>query len=132
MAPTKDELQAENDQLKERIAELEATNGEQADAYAPPAPKQPDFGLSAGEVADLQANGVTTSPFTGKELNALDEDIEPSTPQARRNAEAAQRRARQREAVPAHGAPVAGPPPAEGGPTGSSVTTADTAAATKR
>lgn len=129
MAPTKDELQAENDQLKERIAELEATDGERADAYVPPAPQQPDFGLSAGEVADLQANGVTTSPFTGKQLNALDEGVEPSTPQARRNAERARR---QRESVPAGGAPLAGPPPAEGGPTGSSVTTADAAAATGR
>lgn len=122
--PTKDELQAENDELRERIAEIEATNGEQAGAVVAPKPSRPSFGLSAGEAADLEASGATTSPFTGQPLNAIDEGIEPATPRALRNAEQAKRRT---EALPAVPAPLSGPPPAEGGPTGASVSTGDVA-----
>lgn len=95
--PTKDELEAENARLRERVAELEAA--------APPAagqprrPERPDFGLSAGEADDLRVRGVTVSPFNGEELNALDEGIEPATPEARRNAERAQQRKRDRLAL---------------------------------
>lgn len=88
--PTKDELEAENAELKDRIAALEAAEPaapEPGTANPPREPKQPDFGLSAGEVDDLRNSGVTTSPFTGKVLNALDEGIEPATPEARKNAE---------------------------------------------
>jgi hypothetical protein len=105
--PTKDELEAELAAANERIAELEATNAEQLPA-APRPPAQPDFGLSAGEVSDLENAGVTTSPFTGKQLNALDEGIEPSNPEARRNAERA-RAARLGEKLPDRAAPPAGP-----------------------
>lgn len=122
---TKDELEQENAALRDRVAKLEAAApAERGVANPPRTPQRPDFGLSAGEVADLEANGVTTSPFTGEELNALDEKIEPATPEARRNAERARDRKRQREATPDRPGPVAGPPPAEGGPAGSSVTTA--------
>lgn len=126
MPPTKDELEQENAQLRERVAELEATNGEQLEpgtANPPREPQQPDFGLSAGEVDDLRNAGVTTSPFTGKVLNALDEGIEPATPQARKRAE---RERAERGSRTNRPAPNGGPPPAEGGDVGASVSTADT------
>jgi hypothetical protein len=83
--PTKEELERENAELRDRVAELEA--GRPA---APRRPERPDFGLSAGEADDLKVRGVTTSPFNGEVLNALDEGIEPATPEARRAAEKAQ------------------------------------------
>ena len=93
--PTKDELEQENARLRAELAEL---RDQQPTAAARPRPQQPDFGLSAGEAADLAANGVTVSPFTGQTLNALDhmgqlqqihgDDFE-LTPEARRRAERA-------------------------------------------
>jgi hypothetical protein len=105
---TKDEIQAELDAANARIAELEATNAEQLpDTPRPPA--RPDFGLSAGEVDDLKNAGVTTSPFTGKSLNALDEGIEPANPEARRRAERDRAARKPTEVTPEHGAPIADP-----------------------
>ena len=94
--PTKDELEAQNAELKAKIAELEQVTPatEPGTANPPREPVQPDFGLSAGEVDDLRNAGVTTSPFTGKVLNALDEGIEPATPAARKRAEADRARRR--------------------------------------
>lgn len=81
MAPTKDELQQENDDLKARVAELEA---ERPIGYTAPQPRpeRPDFGLSAGEVDDLKTKGVTVSPFTGELLTATREGITPENPAA--------------------------------------------------
>ena len=94
--PTKDELEKENAELRDRVAELEAAHPA---AGQPRRPERPDFGLSAGEADDLKVRGVTVSPFNGEELNALDEGIEPATPEARRNAEKAQERKRARLAM---------------------------------
>lgn len=98
--PTKDELEQENADLRARVAELEQGAAAPGTMHntEPPRPQRPDY-LSAGEKADLEAAGVTTSPFNGEELNALDEGVEPSTPEARRNAERAQERARKRAAA---------------------------------
>jgi len=76
---TKAELEAENAELRDRVAELEA--GRPA-AGEPRRPQRPDFGLSAGEADDLKVRGVTTSPFNGEVLNAIDEGIEPATKRA--------------------------------------------------
>lgn len=114
--PTKDELEQELDRANARIAELEqgaedAPPGTAANPI-PPEPKRPDFGLSAGELDDLRNAGVTTSPFTGEVLNALDEGVEPANPEARRNAEREQKRRRDEgargEDVHDHPAPAAG------------------------
>ena len=80
MAPTKDELEQENQQLRDRVAELE--QGQAVTANPVPKPVRPDFGLSAGEVDDLQTQGVTVSPFTGELLTATREGIEPLNPAA--------------------------------------------------
>lgn len=106
--PTKEQLEQELAAARERIDELEAERP--ATPAAPPAPRAPvdDEGrriLSAGEMDDLRNAGVTTSPFDGKELNALDEGVEPANPDARRAAAAGQRRARARAAA-APAAPV--------------------------
>lgn len=111
--PTKDELERENAELRERVDELEAAHPG-APAAVPPRPQRPtgEDGkpvLSAGEMDDLRNAGVTTSPFTGEELNALDEGVEPANPEARRAAERAQRRKRDRAATADR---VAGDPPA--------------------
>lgn len=103
--PTKDELEQENADLRARVAELEEQGAAAAAPgtmhnTAPPRPQRPGY-LSAGERADLEAAGVTTSPFDGSELNALDEGVEPGNPEARRNAERAQERARKRTAAAA-------------------------------
>lgn len=82
MAPTKDELERENAELRDRVAELEATGDGRGTA---PKPQRPDYGLSAGEKADLEANGVTISPFTGELLTATNEGVTPQTPQAVKN-----------------------------------------------
>lgn len=82
MAPTKDELERENAQLREKVAELEAAGDGRGTA---PKPERPAYGLSAGEKADLEANGVTISPFTGELLTASREGVKPQTPQAVEN-----------------------------------------------
>jgi hypothetical protein len=94
MAPTKDELEQENAELRERVAELESQTGALGASPAEvdgrggvPDPQRPDFGLSAGEAHDLAAYGVTTSPFTGETLTASREGVEPQTAEARRNDE---------------------------------------------
>lgn len=93
--PTKEELEQENQRLRDRVHELESAAP--ALAGEPPKPQRPDFGLSAGEADDLRVRGVTTSPFNGEELNALDEGIEPATEEAKRNAQKAQDRKRARD-----------------------------------
>ena len=95
--PTKDELERELAAAHDRIAELEAAHSG-APAAVPPRPKRPtgEDGkpiLSAGELDDLRNAGVTTSPFTGEALNAIDEGVEPANPDARRAAERAHRAA---------------------------------------
>lgn len=82
--PTKEELETENAELRARVQELEtAAPAPAAPAGRKPRPEQ----LSAGEVDDLRNAGITVSPFDGRTLNALDEGIEPATPEARANAE---------------------------------------------
>jgi hypothetical protein len=85
MAPTKDELEQENAELRDRVAELEAAQdaGSTATAASRPVPRRPDY-LSAGEAADLAQNGVTVSPFTGETLTASREGIEPLSPEAKK------------------------------------------------
>jgi hypothetical protein len=120
--PTKDELEAENTELRERVAELEeqAAAGAERDVTGTgarrPAPQRPDYGLSEGERQSLLEHGTATSPFTGETLNALDEDVptEGLTPEARRRAERA--RTVVAERVP-NDWPISGAPPAEGGET---------------
>lgn len=88
MAPTKDELEQQNAELRAQLAELEGGPAR------PAAPARPDYGLSEGERQDLEAHGVTTSPFTGEQLNAVDEarvDVRKLTPEARARAERAAR-----------------------------------------
>ena len=83
MAPTKDELEQENAELRDRVAELEQQQGSATTYDAPaPRPQRPDFGLSAGEVDDLQTKGVTVSPFTGELLTATREGVTPLNPAA--------------------------------------------------
>lgn len=80
--PTKDELEAENAQLREELA---AARAGQKGAPRKPARPTDDNGnpvLSAGEHADLEQHGVTISPFTGETLNAYDEGVEPLNPEA--------------------------------------------------
>lgn len=92
MAPTKDELERENAELRaERDGlrqQLEANNltpGVAPVAGQAARPERPAYGLSAGEKADLEANGVTISPFTGELLTASREGVKPQTPQAVEN-----------------------------------------------
>jgi hypothetical protein len=113
--PTKDELEQENATLRERVAELEAGERDVTGTGARrPAPARPEYGLSEGERQGLAESGVVVSPFTGEQLNAIDEDVEPATPEARRRAERARKPV---ESVPDNAWPISGPPPAEGGDT---------------
>jgi hypothetical protein len=107
MAPTKDELEQENEELRARVAELE--DAAPAVAGSRPKPQRPDY-LSAGEAADLAQTGVTISPFNGEEINALDEGVEPASPEAAKRAREAQTRARARAAE--RPSERTGPPPA--------------------
>lgn len=118
--PTKDELEQELAEARERIAELEdqaAAAGDPAGTAGntdSPVPTRPDY-LSAGEKADLEENGVATSPFDGSRLNAITEGVEVKNPTAQRRAE------RDLEQHPVEVAPnewpISGAPPAEGGDT---------------
>jgi len=111
--PTKDELEQENAALRDRVAQLEAEPRDvTGTGTRRPAPQRPEYGLSEGERQDLETSGVTNSPFTGEQLNAHDEGVEPATPEARRRADRAQYPT---ESVPDNAWPLAGPPPAEGG-----------------
>lgn len=111
--PTKDEIEAENAALRARVAELEGerdatgTGVDPARRQRPARPTDPDGNvvLSEGERQALAEHGVTVSPFDGSELNALDEGVEPATPEARRRAEKAHLA---REVAPAD-RPLAGP-----------------------
>jgi hypothetical protein len=121
--PTKEELENENAALREQLAAAEecAAAAEVRDVTGTgsrrPAPQRPDYGLSEGERQSLLESGVATSPFTGEQLNALDEDVptEGLTPEARRRAERA--RTVVAERVPDNAWPISGAPPAEGGDT---------------
>jgi len=114
--PTKDELEHENSELRARVAVLETAAADGRDVTGTggkrPAPQRPEYGLCEGERQELEASGVTTSPFTGEPLNAIDEDVEVINPEARRRAERAHARP---ESVPDNAWPIAGPPPPEGG-----------------
>jgi hypothetical protein len=87
MAETKDEIAAERDSLRDQVAvlqdELEAATAPVVPIVA--RPERPDFGLSAGELSDLEMHGVTVSPFTGETLTATLEGVTPQTPTAIRN-----------------------------------------------
>lgn len=78
---------ATNEELKQRVAELEQENNElldeneqlQADlakalqnqkATAPQVPNEPSFKFSEGERQDLEMTGRSVSPFTGKVTTA--------------------------------------------------------------
>lgn len=102
--PTKDELEQENQQLRDRVHELEGQGNPAPPGTMlntdPPRPQRPGY-LSAGEKDDLVNAGVTTSPFDGSEINALDEGVEPGNPEARAAAERAQERRRKRDAAAA-------------------------------
>jgi len=116
--PTKDELEQQLEQAHERIAELEeqaaATERDATSTGAKrPTPQRPDYGLSEGERQALELEGVTTSPFTGEQLDAHTEGVEPTNPVARRRAERAHL---ETERVPNEW-PVSGAPPAAGGDT---------------
>jgi hypothetical protein len=77
--PTKDELEAENAELR---AQLEALRADVSrETSTPKRPERPEW-LSAGEVDDLTQFGITISPFDGATLNALDYGIEPANPEA--------------------------------------------------
>ncbi len=116
--PTKDELEQENAELREQLAEARAAAAPTTAAAAGPAYPTDDNGnrvLSAGEANDLAQFGVTRSPFDGKTLNALDEDVEPANPEARTRAERDQaERERPSEDTPNEW-PISGAPPAAGG-----------------
>lgn len=121
--PTKDELEQENEELRARVAELEQDQAATAERDLTatgtdrPKPKRPDY-LSEGERQDLEAHGVTNSPFTGEPLDAITEGVEPGNP-------VAVKAAKKRHAERQHGAtesvpnewPISGPPPAAGGDT---------------
>lgn len=86
--PTKDELEAENADLRQQVEDLQSAQTAPAGTAlntAPPVPTRPDFGLSAGEANDLAVNGVATSPFTGETLIASVEGVTPQTPTAKAN-----------------------------------------------
>lgn len=110
--PTKDELERDLAAANERIAELEAAHPG-APAAVAPRPQRPtgEDGrviLSAGELDDLRNAGVTTSPFNGEEINAIDEGVEPANPDARRAAQRAHERAAARAAARADEPAAAG------------------------
>lgn len=83
--PTKDELEAENAELRERIRALEAdVSRETSEPKRPERPEQ----LSAGEADDPRQFGVCISPFDGRTLNVLDfPELEPANDAARKMAE---------------------------------------------
>lgn len=90
--------------LQDRVAELEAENADlraRADGDGRPAvnyrPVRPF--LSEGERQDLELYGVTNSPFTGEQITASGEDVEPRTATARRNDERARAATRDRADV---------------------------------
>jgi hypothetical protein len=56
-------LKAENERLRTELAEAQANA--KALPNTRPTPTEPSFGLSEGQRAELEANGKTTSPFTG-------------------------------------------------------------------
>lgn len=79
---TKAEIAAERDALADQVAEL---RDQVAAAGAPAAPYKPFRPhLSEGERQDLIARGVTNSPFTGEQITATSEGVEPATEPARR------------------------------------------------
>jgi hypothetical protein len=78
---TKAELEIENEQLRSRVAELEAGRPVR------PVPVAPSFGMCAGVAADLEQVEKTTDPFTGKVVTREgveleEDDEEPAEPAA--------------------------------------------------
>lgn len=80
---------ATKDELQQRVDELEAENAAlraRADGDDRPVvnyrPSRPF--LSEGERQDLEQYGVTNSPFTGEQITATGEGVEPRTATARR------------------------------------------------
>jgi hypothetical protein len=117
-------LEQEKAELQEKVDQLEHTAEEGLSLtetrnrrQRPVRPTGPDGQpqLTEGERQALESEGVTVSPFTGEQLNALDEGVTPANPRARRAAERAHQRPQ--EVTDPNAWPVAGPPPAEGGDT---------------
>lgn len=84
--PTKDELEAENAALREQLALATARDitSTGTSKVVPARPVDADGApvLSEGERQALIEHGTTVSPFTGEQLNALDEGVEPGNPTA--------------------------------------------------
>lgn len=95
--PTKDELQQRVDELEAENAKLRE-QGAAAPAVVNYKPTRPF--LSEGERQDLQQYGVTNSPFTGEQITASGEGVEPKTATARRADERAADTRRDRADVP--------------------------------
>jgi hypothetical protein len=115
--PTKEELEAENANLRELLdqqaAEIDRLNGELLTAVplaggepapAPARPRRPSFKLSEGERAELASRGVTTSPWTGEQLNAVDQGIETVNEEAEERAARANAAAEKARAAAGPGA----------------------------
>lgn len=96
--PTKDELEAELATVTRERDELRAAVAEQRPAapanYRPTRPF-----LSEGERQELEQYGVTNSPFTGEQITASGENVEPRTATARRADERAADATRERADV---------------------------------
>lgn len=60
------ELEAENAELKERLAAAGAP------VDGPRKPHEPSFGISEGTREELERTGKATSPFTGRKLTKAD------------------------------------------------------------
>ncbi|WP_250009128.1 hypothetical protein [Actinoplanes sp. M2I2] len=58
-----DRLRAENEKLQGELADARANAVVQPNTT--PTPREPKFGLSEGQRADLELHGKTVSPFTG-------------------------------------------------------------------
>ncbi len=66
MPPTKDELEQENQQLRDQVAQLQ--RNQKSGPNTRPTPTRPSFGLSAGTAAELEMHGKAADPFTGDRL----------------------------------------------------------------
>ncbi len=61
--PTKEELEAENAELRSQLAE--AREAAVPTPNTRPKPTEPRYGISEGQRAELEMHGKTVSPFTG-------------------------------------------------------------------
>lgn len=77
-------LKAENDRLRTMVNEAAEPGGH----TARPVAVEPSYGMSEGQRADIEMNGVTTSPFTGRRQTAEDlpDGVEIAQPTASKSA----------------------------------------------